>query len=142
LSFGPIAALADVVKRGDNAAAATPVSARKFRRDNSVIGNAPPDFAYYRRMMRRTQALRKSRRHWAFACGDGSESSMLVRRPARRQAWTDPAAAVGNDQCTSGAHHALTIPEQLFRMHVLILWIATERSDASAVTSPLNWRTA
>src|SRR6476619_2956331 len=35
LSFGPIAALADVVKRGDSAAAAAPVNARKFRRDNA-----------------------------------------------------------------------------------------------------------
>src|ERR1700742_2035651 len=36
LSFGPIAALADVAKRGDSvAAAAEPVSARKLRRDNA-----------------------------------------------------------------------------------------------------------
>src|SRR3977135_1700395 len=35
LSFGPMAAPADVVKRRDSAAAADPVSARKLRRDNA-----------------------------------------------------------------------------------------------------------
>src|SRR5882757_4194739 len=44
LSFGPIAALADVVKRPDKVAAAAELeSARKLRRDNADMLASPPE---------------------------------------------------------------------------------------------------
>src|SRR3981189_275271 len=44
LSFGPIAAFADVLKRPDKvAAAAEPESARKLRRDNADMLTSPPE---------------------------------------------------------------------------------------------------
>jgi hypothetical protein len=47
LSFGPIAAFADVVKRPDKvAAAAEPESARKLRRDNADMLASPPEACF------------------------------------------------------------------------------------------------
>src|SRR4051812_720307 len=74
LSFGPIAAFADDVKRPDSvAAAADPESARKLRRDNADMLTFPPKLYFYAPMMRRTLAFRKPRWRFAGVCAAESD---------------------------------------------------------------------